>query len=233
MSGAALRALLAAATMVVTLSAADAPVLRSIYSSRDLPLTADPNAPHWKDVTPVVIESDYAGRPIPNHRTEVRSRWTDTHLLLLYVNRYETLYLKSNPSTTTETQQLWDWDVSEAFIGSDFDNIRRYKEFQVSPRSEWVDLDIDRGNKQQAGAAWNSGFTVKARVDEAKKLWYGEMKIPFSAIDSRKPVPQNQLRVGLFRLEGKMPNRTFVSWQATDGRSFHIPEKFGTLLLVK
>jgi hypothetical protein len=54
---------------------------------------------------------------------------------------YEELYLHPNPSATTETNKLWEWDVAEVFIGSDFKNIRQYKELQVSPQGEWVDLD--------------------------------------------------------------------------------------------
>ena len=61
-------------------------------------------------------------------------------LYLLFVNYYQSLNLKPNPVTDADTPQLWNWDVSEAFIGSDFSNIKRYKEFQVSPQGEWIDL---------------------------------------------------------------------------------------------
>jgi Carbohydrate family 9 binding domain-like len=216
------------------LAAADVPVIESIYSARDLPLTASPDAPHWHDVKPVVIESDFAGQPLSGHRTEVRSRWTDKHLLLLYVSQYKTLYVKPQPVTNSETSRLWNWDVAEAFIGSDFENIKKYKEFQVSPQGEWVDLDIDRtSGSKQVGEAWNSGFEVKARVDPDKKIWYGEMKIPFAAIDARKPAAGNDLRIGLFRIEGPAPNRVHVSWRSTDGKTFHMPERFGILRLQK
>lgn len=210
------------------------PTLVSRYSGKDLPLTADAAAAHWKDITPVVIESDYNGKATPGHRMDVRSRWTNEHLYLLFVNQYQELTLKPDPVTNADTPRLWNWDVSEAFIGSDFANIKRYKEFQVSPQGEWIDLDIDRGDsKNQVGADWNSGYQVKARVDADKKIWYGEMKIPFSAIDSRKPVAGNKLRIGLFRMEGAQPNRILMSWQVTDGKTFHMPEKFGTLELAK
>jgi hypothetical protein len=127
---------------------------------------------------------------------------------------------------------LWNWDVAEAFIGSDFENIKKYKEFQVSPQGEWVDLDIDRGaGAKQIGEAWNSGFEVKARIDADKKTWYGEMKIPFAAIDARKPEAGNDLRIGLYRIEGPTPNRVHISWRATDGKTFHMPEQFGILRL--
>lgn len=219
--------------LAVLLSGAE-PTLRSRHSTADLPLTADPGAAHWKNITPVVIESDYSGKPTPGHRMEVRSRWTDGNLYLLFVNHYQELTLKPDPFTNADTPRLWNWDVSEAFIGSDYTNIKRYKEFQVSPQGEWIDLDIDRTNSSgQAGADWNSGYQVKARIDSAKKIWYGEMKIPFAAIDTRTPVANNKLRIGLFRMEGVQPNRTFMSWQTTDGKTYHMPEKFGTLELVR
>ena len=222
------------ATFFPALLLAAEPTLRSHYSAQDIPLTGDANASHWKQISPVVIESDYNGKPTPGHRMEVRSRWTDDSLYLLFVNHYQALNLKPDPVTNADTPQLWNWDVSEAFIGSDFTNIKRYKEFQVSPQGEWIDLDIDRGNQAtQAGAGWNSGYQVKARIDAPKKVWYGEMKIPFTAIDSRKPASGNKLRIGLFRMEGVQPNRILMSWQTTDGKTFHMPEKFGTLELVK
>ncbi|MGH9667486.1 MAG: carbohydrate-binding family 9-like protein, partial [Bryobacteraceae bacterium] len=103
-----------------------------------------------------------------------------------------------------------------------------------SPQGEWVDLDIDHDHpKQQTGEAWNSGFTVKARVDRDKKIWYGEMKIPMKSIDARKPRAGLRMRVGLYRMAGIGPNRVDISWQKTGKPSFHVPESFGTLLLVK
>jgi len=33
--------------------------------------------------------------------------------------------------------------LRKCFIGSDFKDIKRYKEFEVSPHNEWIDLDID------------------------------------------------------------------------------------------
>ena len=73
---------------------------------------------------------------------------------------YDELNLKPDPTPSVETPRLWNWDVAEAFIGSGADRMTRYKEFQVSPQGEWVDLDIDREDPQgQAGMKWNSGYT--------------------------------------------------------------------------
>lgn len=206
-------------------------VITSLGMAGDVALTASPTAPHWADVPAVMIDRDYLGAPIPGRPTEVRSRWTRTHLYLLYTCPYDALYLKADPDVSAETPRLWNWDVAEAFIGWDTANITRYKEFQVSPQGEWVDLDIDRADASaQQGMAWNSGFEVRAHVDEAARVWYGEMKIPFAAIDPRGPERGRTLRTGLYRIAGPDP-RTFYAWQPTGQRNFHVPEAFGTLRL--
>lgn len=218
--------------LALLLVASDAPgVLESAFAGKDFELSADPQSPEWKDAPRVVVDRNYLGQPIDGRPMEVRSRWTDGHLYLLYVCPYDELTLKPEPPSTAETPRLWTWDVAEAFIGSDVDRITLYKEFQVSPRGEWVDLGIDRENpKGQAGMAWNSGFTVKARIDEAAKVWYGEMRIPFGAIDARPPQVGRQFRIGLYRIARAEPAK-YYAWQPTGQTTFHVPEAFGTLRL--
>ena len=214
---------------------ADGPgVIQSRYSERDFPLTADPSARQWKPVEPVVAENNARGVHTPNHRTEIRSRWTLKNLYFLFVCPYEELHLRPNPSTKTETNKLWEWDVAEVFIGSDFDRIWQYKEFQVSPQNEWVDLEIDRKNpRPEGGWVWNSGFEVKARIDPDKKIWYGEMRIPLSTVDSRPAKEGNEMRINFYRLQGPPPNRKGVAWQPTNAATYHVPEAFGRIKLVK
>jgi hypothetical protein len=133
-------------------------VITSVYSRQPIELTADPQAPHWR-VPGIFADKGPTGKAAPGHRTEIRSRWTDKTLHFLFICPYQELYLHPNPSTTKETNKLWEWDVAEVFIGSDLGLIHRYKEFQVSPRGEWVDLDIDRDQpKPEGGWQWNSGF---------------------------------------------------------------------------
>ena len=213
-------------------AAADGSVIVSHRARADFALTADPAAAAWKSVQGVVAEKDRFGKVVPHHRTEIRSRWTEGNLYFLFICPYEKLHLKPDPSTKADTDHLWDWDVAEVFIGSDFQHISRYKEFEVSPQGEWVDLDIDRDFVQaDHGIKWNSGFTSKARIDDKKKVWYAEMKIPFAAIDKRKPAEGVEYRVNLYRCQGAEPNRVFIAWQPTGQKSFHVPEKFGRMKL--
>ncbi|MFI5183415.1 MAG: carbohydrate-binding family 9-like protein, partial [Vicinamibacteria bacterium] len=139
---------------------------------------------------------------------------------------------KPNPTTRDETPQLWDWDVAEAFVGTDFENIKRYKEFEVSPQGEWVDLAIDLSAEPAAyDARWNSGYEVKARLDRRARVWYGEMRIPMGAIDSRTPEPGREMRINLYRMQGPPASRRFITWQPVNSDWFHTPEAFGRLRL--
>lgn len=202
---------------------------------KEIELTADPAAPHWKRVRLVIAENDALGKPTPNHRTEIRALWTKNNLYFLFMCPYERLHLKPGASKDSETNKLWEWDVAEVFIGSDFQNVRQYKEFQVSPQSEWVDLHIDRDKPwPEGGWKWNAeNFKVLARVDEQKKIWYGEMRIPISSVDQRPPKEGNEMRINFYRLQGPPPERKGIAWQPTGTRSYHVPEAFGRLILSK
>jgi len=214
------------------LAAAETGLIVSHRINADFDLTADPGGKAWKGVRGVFAEKGPMGQEAPGHRTEIRSRWSEGNLYLLFICPYEKLHLKPDPMTTADTNHLWNWDVAEVFIGSDFQRIRRYKEFEVSPQGEWVDLDIDRDFVQaDNGIKWNSGFVSKARIDEKKKIWYAEMKIPFASIDKRKPAAGVEYRVNLYRCQGADPERVYVAWQPTGAKSFHVPEKFGRMKL--
>ena len=73
-------------------------------------------------------------------------------------------------------------------------------------------------------------FAVKARIDAQAKIWYGEMRVPFQAIDTRPPVARRELRIGLYRIAGVSP-KTYIAWRPTGEMSFHVPQSFGTLRL--
>ena len=214
------------------LALAESPgVIQSHRASADFALSADSNAASWKGVEGIFMENGPKGDAHPDHRTEVRSRWTKDNVYFLFVCPYEALHLHPNPRQTSETNQLWDWDVAEVFVGTDFAHIRKYKEFEMSPQGEWVDLDIDRDNpKGQEGMKWNSGYSVKGRIDAQARIWYGEMRIPFRAIDARPPQEGRELRIGLYRIAGLNPKK-YYAWRPTGETSFHVPKAFGTLRL--
>lgn len=226
---------LACSLCVGTPAWADGPGLMvSSKSSKDFPLSADPTAKQWKHVHGVIADRSPFGKPLPEARTEIRSRWTDQNLYFLFISRYDTLYLKPDPNLAADTGGLWDYDVDEVFIGNDLKNIQVYKEFEVSPQGEFVDLDIDRNRKPEQGdIGWNSGWHVRARIDKQRKLWFCEMQIPWKAVAVHPPTVGEQFRLNLYRIEGGPDVRKYVVWQVTNSPSFHTPESFGRLRLAR
>jgi hypothetical protein len=192
----------------------------------------DPQSNFWSGAPSVIADKDRQGNAVAGHRTEIFLQWTGNDLYLLFVCPYEELHLKAHPCLTEETNELWNWDVAEVFIGDDFKNIRRYKEFEVSPQGEWVDLDVNLDKPpHEVGWVWQSGCEVAARIDAEQKVWYGFMRIPWLAIDSRPAVVGNELRVNFYRCQGAEPERKYINWQPVNCDSFHTPESFGILRL--
>jgi hypothetical protein len=227
--------ILTAATASVLLAAEPSAATLTVPRAKaDFKLTANPSASQWKRVPATRAAVDPFGKPpaAPGNAFEFRTLYTADNLYFLFTCPYESLTLKPNPSTAEETNKLWEWDVTEIFVGSDFDNIKHYQEFQVSPQAEWVDLDIDRLKPlPEGGWRWNSGMKVAARVDKKKKIWYGEMMIPLRSIDKREAKPGQEMRVNIYRLTGAAPARVSTMWTPTGNRSHHTPEAFGRLVL--
>jgi hypothetical protein len=199
-------------------------------------LSTDPAAPVWAQAAEIVFSGGFFGEPTPGFETRVWGQWSPESLCFLFVCPYQRLHLKPNPVTGEESFGLWEWDVAEVFLGVDFDHIGRYREFEVSPQAEWVDLeiDLDRGldtGPESPGWQWRSGVEVAARIDHEARVWYGAMRIPYAAVDTRPAQRGNQLRANFFRCQGAEPERKYLAWQAPGRASFHVPERFGVLEL--
>jgi hypothetical protein len=207
-------------------------VAYSNAAEADVTLNTDPASPFWRNTHPVFAEVDNQGWLEREYRTEVRSRWTKDNIYFLFICPYQHLYLNPKPDPAHETYELWKWNVAEVFIGSDFQNIKLYKEFEVSPQGEWVDLDINLDNPHhEEGWVWNSGFEHAARIDESKHVWYAAMRIPFAALGGSASAGK-QFRVNFFRTEGSPASAKEVLWRPTMKKTFHAPESFGLLELV-
>jgi hypothetical protein len=227
-----LRLFAAAALAGAAVLAAEPGIMYSAFAPHEVAVSTDPDSPFWRGAPAVFADRDAMGRPVPGHRTEIRSRWTSRSLYFLFVCPYRELHLKPDPRTEAETFALWNWDVAEVFLGSDFREIRRYKEFEVSPRNEWIDLDIDlRKPHHEEGWTWNSGFTHAARIDRKAKVWYAALCIPYAAVDTHAAAAGNRLRLNLYRSQGAPPNQVTIAWQPTMTATFHTPERFGLLEL--
>jgi len=199
------------------------------------PLTTDPSSPTWRNAALTTISKDCTRQiDYPALRTEVRSFWTETHLYLLFTCPYKDLNLFLPARNSGPRDKLWDRDVVEMFLGDDWTNIRHYREFEIAPTGDWIDLaiDLDRDSYDQS---WRSGWTTAARIDESAHVWYAAARIPLSAVSSSPVKPGTKWRANLYRIEGLGldARRHFLCWQPTcvvNRDPNHVPENFGTLV---
>jgi hypothetical protein len=210
----------------------DRPPATSNFAEHDSAAVTDPLSDFWGDASVTLMTGDVYGNKVAGHATEIRSRWTDSNLYFLFACPYQELHLKPNPALDQPTSGLWNWDVAEAFIGDPDGPIHRYKEFELSPQGEWLDLDIDLKQPDKVAlTSWKSGFQVAARIEHDQKLWYGSMRIPYASLGAGEAKPGNLLRINFFRSQGTKPVE--VCWQPPMQASFHAPEKFGMIKLVR
>ena len=202
------------------------------FAASDSAPDTDPNSAFWSGASRITAEGDFYGRPVANHRTEILLQWTNLNFYVLFICPYQQLHLKPDPNLDDETYELWNYDVAEVFIGDDFNNIRRYKEFEVSPQGEWVDLDVNLNKPpHETGWVWKSGIQVAAKIHAPQSTWNGFMRIPWSSLSGNPPAQGNQYRVNFYRCQGPEADRKYIAWQPVHRPSFHTPECFGILTL--
>jgi hypothetical protein len=208
------------------------------YHSDSPELTTDPESPPWRKAAETVIEKD-CSRTVSYHelRTEVRGFWTDGDLYLLFICPYKELNLFLPAMGGGPRVKLWDRDVVEMFLGDDWKNIRHYREFEIAPTGDWIDLAIDL-DKDNYDPAWRSGWKTAARIDTATRTWYAAARIPLKAVSSQPVTAGTKWRANLYRIEGlgEDPVRHFLCWNPTcvvNRDPNHVPEQFGTLTFGK
>jgi len=208
------------------------------YVSGSPDLTLDPDAAPWKNAAVQSMDKDCSRQiTYPNLRTQIRAFWTDTDLYLLFQCPYTVLNLFLPADNSKERPGLWDRDVVEMFLGDDWTNIRHYREFEIAPTGDWIDLAIDLDHKSY-DHNWNSGWQTKARIDKEQKIWYAAAKIPLSAVSSKPVENGTKWRINLYRIDGLGldPQRHFLCWQPTCVQNRdpnHVPEHFGTLVFTR
>ncbi len=108
----------------------------SSRAEQDSPPDTNPRSAFWQNAPAIFMDRDVYGNEVPGHHTEIRSRWTETNLYFLFICPYEQPHLKSRPVLDAKTNELWNWDVAETFIGSVHDPMHRYKEFEIIKNSK-------------------------------------------------------------------------------------------------
>ncbi len=202
-------------------------------------LNADPKSPLWSSTARATIVKDCTHViEYPELNSTVRGFWTDKELYLLFECPYKDLNLFLPAMGGGPRNKLWDRDVVEMFLGDDFKNIRHYREFEIAPTGDWVDLAINLDEKGENELKWRSGWKTAAHIDKKAKIWYAAARIPLAAISEHSVKPGTRWRANLYRIEGlgEDAHRHFMCWQPTcvvNRDPNHVPENFGTIVFEK
>jgi alpha-galactosidase len=182
----------------------------------------------WEVSAPLHFKADWQGKNAdPERETEVRLLWTPELLFVRFHAKYRAVTVFSDAKPNGRREQLWDRDVAEVFVQSDPTNLRRYKEFEVSPNGFWIDLDIAPGEKHDL----KSGLRRRVILNDAAKTWVAEMALPMNCLVDRFD-PAATWKVNFYRVEGAAEPRFYSAWQPTrtPAPNFHVPEAFGELV---
>lgn len=180
----------------------------------------------WDLASPVTFSHDWRGENAdPQRETEARLLWSEDRLFLRFRCRYREVYAKEGSNRRRD--ELWTEDVAEIFIQSSTEKLNRYREFEVSPKGDWLDLEINERQRSFLMCA----FQCRVICDAEK--WIAEMAIPMHCLTPNFN-PAEIWRLNLFRIEGCEPNRFYSAWRPTYTLqpNFHVPERFGELLFV-
>jgi len=190
----------------------------------------------WKLTESVEFDHDASGKShYPEISTRVASVWTEEYIYFAFWGRYDSLRVYEAEDPTVERWQLWDRDVVEVFLNPQPERVNHYYEFEVAPNNQWLDLEIDKTKEPFNDMTWNSKFEHATRIDATNHIWTAEMRIPISSMNVRAIRPGTTRRANFFRAagEGGEDHRKFLAWSIIpEGKTFHVPTRFGILKLV-
>lgn len=185
----------------------------------------------WQGAAAVAIDTDWRGAP-SGPETVARLVWSEDAIFFSFDCAYEDLVVDDAAPTDTEHRELYRFDAVEVFLDPDPATPSTYVELEVGPRGHFLDIDVDRDRRPRGDVAWSSGMTVSTTVDAATRRYRIETRVPAAALGRPRLAPA-ELRIGLYRLAGRGDARRYLARfpTGTARPSFHVPERFGHLLL--
>ena len=207
------------------------------FSPEDFVPDGDLTKEAWQKAAWVRFDHSASGRPsFPQAETRVASLWTATHVYFAFQCKYSTLNIYAGEDPAKERWELWNRDVVEVFANPEPARVNHYYEFEVAPTNQWIDLEIDKDKVPFNDASWDSNFEHATRVDAKNHVWTCEMRIPVWSMNVLRVEPNTEWRINFYRADGPGDGsrRRFMSWSTIpEGRTFHVPTRFGIIRFVR
>jgi len=187
-----------------------------------------PDSDAWGKSSPLHFAHDWKGENDDLARsTEVRLLWTPGTLFVRFQAKYRNITVFPDAREDGWRDELWNRDVAEVFLQPEPRDPWKYKEFEVSPNGQWIDLNIASGGKEEL----RSKLRRRVVQDTPAKTWTAELAIPMRSLTPNFGAKQTW-RVNFFRVEGEGEPRFYAAWSPTCSRvpNFHVPAAFGKLV---
>ncbi|KAL1953052.1 hypothetical protein VTO42DRAFT_3724 [Malbranchea cinnamomea] len=139
---------------------------------------------------------------------------------------------------------IWMYNVMEAFIHRGDNDPQTYLEFEVNPNNVTYQAFIYNPSKVRAeGAAFDhffvsdpaaDGFSATTELDRERQTWVSDVVIPLGLFNVDQP-RGTRWRMNFFRTitsPETFPDQELGGWKTPDEANFHITEVFGKILFV-
>ncbi len=201
------------------------PIVKAARIDKDFDPDGVLDEPAWQRAQPARVEYGslkYDARP--ELATTVRILYSGQFIYFGWECPFTELSVFDGSFPGTERIGLWERDVAEVFIGSDWKNINRYAEFEVAPTNERLDVLL---NLPEKSFEWDGRAQSVVKIDRKRKVWTVEWRMPLELLSEMKPAPGTRWRLNLYRFD--KANDAYLAWSPVLKGSFHTPEKFGVL----
>lgn len=139
---------------------------------------------------------------------------------------------------TQRDDKVWREEVVEFFISPPHLYPKAYYEFQISPKNVVRDVAVTWGDdgERSLDGDWNcEGLETAVHIEEGDvwKIWTLEVALPLASIADGecKPGQEGQdWMINFFRID-RRPQLEYSCWSPTFEPNFHLPRRFGRLVL--
>lgn len=148
--------------------------------------------------------------------------------------------------TYGNNDNIWEYEVMEAFIAKGTEDPTKYFEFEVAPNNVTFNaLIFNRSKVREDGAPFErwfipdplaSGLLAQTDLDKQKQVWTSRARIPLHLFEvGEGQAKGTQWRMNFFRTvvsEDKFPDQLLGGWSPPNKASFHMTPFFGRVSFV-
>ncbi|KAF7549289.1 hypothetical protein G7046_g8401 [Stylonectria norvegica] len=176
--------------------------------------------------------------------TQVDLCYTQTTIAITFTAHNETnFYFDPRQGTNDD---IWEYEVMEAFIYKGTGDPQTYLEFEVNPNNATYQAFVFNPSKNRtAGAPFDhyfisdpttDGFSSTTSLDKPGGKWTSSVRIPLALFNvNNGQAKGTKWRMNFFRTitsTETYPNQDLGAWSVPDEASFHITKYFGYIKFI-